>query len=150
MRGLIHLANQVEVRLLLWNCLSASSIVARQNTDLQPNQIDDYGSSLCKTCKNCLMLPLLRLLCHLVVGYLHSRRNLLLENLALRQQLAVLRQRHPQLRFVAAVGAFALISRGTGAMGELREQSGCSSAVFVRSSSETHNRHLHGIRESPR
>jgi putative transposase len=47
------------------------------------------------------MLGLLRLLFVLPTQFLRSRRDLLLENLALRQQLAVLRQRHPQLRFGA-------------------------------------------------
>ena len=43
----------------------------------------------------------LRLFFGLVVRSVCSRRNLLLENLALRQQLAVLKERHPQSRFVA-------------------------------------------------
>ena len=47
------------------------------------------------------MLGLLRLLFVLPTQFLRSRRDLLLENLALRQQLAVLRQCHPQLRFGA-------------------------------------------------
>lgn len=41
----------------------------------------------------------LRLLLILFVRSVSSRRNLLLENLALRQQLGVLKQRHPQPRF---------------------------------------------------
>src|ERR1035437_2488900 len=45
------------------------------------------------------MLRLLRLLFVLTVRSLYSRRGLLLENLALRQQLAVLRKRHPRVRF---------------------------------------------------
>jgi putative transposase len=47
------------------------------------------------------MLCLLRILPTLAIGFLRSRRDLILENLALRQQLAVLRQRHPQPRFAA-------------------------------------------------
>jgi transposase InsO family protein len=47
------------------------------------------------------MLRLLRLLPILAISFLCSRRNLILENLALRQQLAVLRQRHPLPRFAA-------------------------------------------------
>jgi hypothetical protein len=47
------------------------------------------------------MLRLLRLLPTLAIGFLSSRRDLILENLALRQQLTVLRQRHPQPRFAA-------------------------------------------------
>src|ERR1035438_6453690 len=47
------------------------------------------------------MLRLLKLLFVLLVQSVRSRRKLLLENLALRQQLAVLKQRHPQPRFAA-------------------------------------------------
>lgn len=42
---------------------------------------------------------MLRLLFVALVRSVRSRRNLLLENLALRQQLAILAQRHPQPRF---------------------------------------------------
>ena len=45
------------------------------------------------------MLRMSRLFPVLASRFFHSRRDLLLENLALRQQLAVLRQRHSQLRF---------------------------------------------------
>jgi hypothetical protein len=45
------------------------------------------------------MLHILRLLIVVLIRSLRSRRNLLLENLALRQQLAVLARRHPQPRF---------------------------------------------------
>jgi hypothetical protein len=45
------------------------------------------------------MLRLLRLLSILATQLFRSRRNLLLENVALRQQLAVLKQRHPPPRF---------------------------------------------------
>jgi putative transposase len=45
------------------------------------------------------MLRLLRLLPVLAIRLFRSRRELLLENLALRQQLTVLKQRHPQPRF---------------------------------------------------
>lgn len=45
------------------------------------------------------MLRLLRLLPVLALRLFRSRRELLLENLALRQQLTVLKQRHPQPRF---------------------------------------------------
>jgi hypothetical protein len=41
-----------------------------------------------------LFVPFVRSVC--------SRRNLLLENLALRQQLAVLKRSHPQLRFTVS------------------------------------------------
>ena len=45
------------------------------------------------------MLRLLRLLSIICARFFRSRRDLLLENLALRQQLAVLKQKHPQPRF---------------------------------------------------
>lgn len=45
------------------------------------------------------MLRPLRLLFVLTVRSCYSRRDLLLENLALRQQLAVLRKKHPRVRF---------------------------------------------------
>jgi hypothetical protein len=47
------------------------------------------------------MLCLLRLLVVVVIRTFHSRRNLLLENLALRQQLGVFKQKYPQPRFAA-------------------------------------------------
>jgi hypothetical protein len=48
------------------------------------------------------MLYLLGLLSILVTQFFRSRRDLLLENLALRQQLSVLSERHPQPRFAAS------------------------------------------------
>jgi hypothetical protein len=45
------------------------------------------------------MLRLLKLLPVLAIRLFRSRRELLLENLALRQQLTILKQRHPQPRF---------------------------------------------------
>ena len=74
--------------------------VARQSTDLLSNEEDErfvrFGQSPCKTG---LMLRLLRLLPVLATRFFRSRRDLLLENLALRQQLAVLKRRHRQPRF---------------------------------------------------
>jgi hypothetical protein len=52
-------------------------------------------------CYNGIMPRTLKLLFDLLVHSVRSRRDLLLENLALRQQLAVLKQRHPQPRFAA-------------------------------------------------
>jgi putative transposase len=57
------------------------------------------------------MLRHLRLLSALAFQSFRSRRDLLLENLALRQQLAVLKRRHPQSRFVATDRLFWLILR---------------------------------------
>ena len=48
------------------------------------------------------MLRSLKLLFDLIVQSCCSRRDLLLENLALRQQLAILKQRHPQPRFAVS------------------------------------------------
>ena len=45
------------------------------------------------------MSHILRLVLVVLIRSLRSRRDLLLENLALRQQLAVLARRHPQPRF---------------------------------------------------
>src|ERR1017187_5044303 len=50
-------------------------------------------------CQTGSMLRLLRLLFVSFVRSFCSRRDLLLENLSLRQQLAVLKQRHPRPRF---------------------------------------------------
>ena len=57
------------------------------------------------------MLRLLRLLSILATQLFRSRRDLLLENMALRQQLAVLKQRHPQPRFAASDRLFCVILR---------------------------------------
>jgi putative transposase len=57
------------------------------------------------------MLRSLRLLLVLLARSARSRRNLLLENLALRQQLAVLRTRHPQPRLAAPDRLFWLVLR---------------------------------------
>jgi hypothetical protein len=56
-------------------------------------------------------LRLLRLLPILAIDFLSSRRGLILENLALRQQLGVLKQRHPQPRFAARDKLFWVILR---------------------------------------
>ena len=57
------------------------------------------------------MLRLLRLIPALVTQVFRSRRDLLLENLALRQQLTVLRRRHPQPRFAVSDRFFWVILR---------------------------------------
>jgi hypothetical protein len=57
------------------------------------------------------MLRLLTLLPALVTQVFRSRRDLLLENLALRQQLTVLRRRHPPPRFSASDRFFWVILR---------------------------------------
>ncbi len=46
-----------------------------------------------------------------VAGFFRARRDLLLENLALRQQLAVLKQKHPQPRFAAPDRLFWMVLR---------------------------------------
>ena len=57
------------------------------------------------------MLRSLKLLFDLIVRSCCSRRDLLLENLALRQQLAVLKRRHPQPRFAAPDKMFWVVLR---------------------------------------
>ena len=57
------------------------------------------------------MLRLLSLLAVLASHFLRSRRDLLLENLALRQQLAVLSRKHPQPRLVASEKLFWVLLR---------------------------------------
>src|ERR1700733_896120 len=57
------------------------------------------------------MLCLLRLLFVMATQLFRSRGDLLLENLALRQQLAVLKQRQPQPRFARSDRLFWLILR---------------------------------------
>ncbi len=57
------------------------------------------------------MLRLLRLLSIFPARFFRSHRDLLLENLALRQQLAVLKQKHPQPRFATPDKLFWVILR---------------------------------------
>ena len=57
------------------------------------------------------MLRWLRLLSVLPVRFFHSRHDLLLENLALRQQLAALKRRHPQPRIPASDKLFWVVLR---------------------------------------
>src|SRR5271167_2824992 len=66
-----------------------------------------FGSA----CNTALMLRFLRLLAVPVIGFFRSRRDLLLENLALRQQLAVLKRRHSRPRLAATDRLFWVILR---------------------------------------
>jgi len=70
--------------------------------------LTSFSRSLCKIGP---MLRLLRLVFVLATRFFRSRRDLQLENLALRQQLAVLKQRHPQLRFAAPDRSFRVMLR---------------------------------------
>ena len=86
--------------------------MARQNNDLLSNQVYKLRIQIgLSPCKTGLMLRLLRLLLILPVRFLCSRRDLVLENLALRQQLTVLRRRHPLPRFSASDRLFWVILR---------------------------------------
>ena len=67
-----------------------------------------FGLFLCETG---FMLRLLRLLFVLVARSFRSRRDLFLENLALRQQLAVVKERRPQPRFSSSNKLFWVILR---------------------------------------
>ena len=84
----------------------------RQISDLLSNQGDkwcaQFGMSPCKTDR---MLRQLRLLFVTLARFFCSRGDLLLENVALRQQLAVLRRRHPQPRFAGSDKLFWVILR---------------------------------------
>ena len=84
----------------------------RQNIDLPSNQVYklriQFGLSPCKTG---LMLRFLRLLSTLPIRLFCSRRDLLLENLALRQQLSVLKRRHPRPRPTASDKLFWVVLR---------------------------------------
>ena len=62
-------------------------------------------------CKTGLMFRLLRLLSTSPTRFFRSRRDLLLENLALRQQLEILRQRRPQPRFATSDRLFWVMLR---------------------------------------
>ena len=76
------------------------SAVSRQNYDQPSNQEYRPGiNSILFACKTGLMLRLLRLLVVLSPRFFRSRRDLLLENLALRQQRGVFKQKYPQPRF---------------------------------------------------
>ena len=55
------------------------------------------------------MLRLLRLLSVRATRFFSSRRDLILENLALQQQLGILKQRHPQTQFATADKLFWVI-----------------------------------------
>lgn len=64
------------------------------------------------------MLRLLKLIFGVFVRSFRARRDLLLENLALRQQLAVLARRRPQPKF--SKGDSGMLSVATGPGGERR------------------------------
>jgi hypothetical protein len=84
-------------------CASSNSqlnAVPRQNSDLLSNQADEFiirlGQSGRKTGR---MIRLRKLLAAQAAQFPQSRRDQLLENLAPRQQLAVLKRPHPPPRF---------------------------------------------------
>src|ERR1035437_3136509 len=70
-----------------------------------------YSVSPDLPCQTGFMLRLLRLLFVLAVRSVHSRRNLLLENLALRQQLCLVKEQNPHVRFAAPDKLFWVILR---------------------------------------
>jgi putative transposase len=76
--------------------------VAKIAICLQIKQMAGTPSLGQSTCKTDIMLRLLRLLAILPARFFRSRRDLLLENLALRQQLEVLKRRAPHPRFAAS------------------------------------------------
>jgi hypothetical protein len=80
--------------------------VPRQNFDLLHNQTDGGVSGFAgSSVSNLLMLRPLRLLLILAIRSVRSRRDLLLENLALRQQLAAVNPRTiPVAKRIKSVG----------------------------------------------
>lgn len=91
--------------------------VPRQNSIAQPFSMVSGGLpnrvALHKlpSATNCGMFRTLRLLFGLIVSCVSSRQNLLLESLALCQQLSVLKIRHPQPRFPAPDKIFWIMLR---------------------------------------
>ena len=86
--------------------------VSRQNCDLPLNQADEWGiPKWYVPCKTCFMLHWLRLLSEFLVCFSRSRRDLLLENLALRQQIAALKRLHPQPRIPTSDKLFWVVLR---------------------------------------
>src|SRR5271170_6194308 len=92
--------------------MNAGPPVARQNSDLLLNH-DDEPSIQCglSPCTTFRMLRLVKLLPVPVIRFFSSRRDLLLENLALRQQLAVLKRRHSHPRLAVTDRFFWVILR---------------------------------------
>ena|ERR1039458_8803376 len=89
-----------------------AAVVPRQNYDRLSNQVYRAGIHFgLFTCKTGLMLRPLRLILVLFSRFFRSRRDLLLENLALRQQLEVLQRRRPQPRFGISDRIFWVILR---------------------------------------
>ena len=87
-------------------------VVVRQNTDLLLNQTEESTIRVdLPACKTDLVLYLLRLLPVLFARFFCSRCDLLLENLALRQQLAVLKQKNSQPRLALSDKLFWVMLR---------------------------------------
>jgi putative transposase len=105
--------NDFAVRVGVVPCLPAGGCaVPRQNSDQLSNQVHRQSIQFgLFTCKTGPMLRPLRLLVVLSSRSLRSRRDLLLENLALRQQLGVLKRRRPQPRFAVSDKLFWVILR---------------------------------------
>ena len=81
--------------------------VPRQNYDRLSNQAYRAGIQFgLLTCKTGLMLRPLRLILVLFSRFFRSRRDLLFESLALRQQIAVLGRKHPKPQFRPSDGLF--------------------------------------------
>jgi len=86
--------------------------VPGQNTNLPSNQVYGLADKSARfVCQTGFMMRLLRLLPIISVRFFRSRRDLLLENLALRQQLGVFKKRHPQPRFAVCDKFFRVILR---------------------------------------
>jgi putative transposase len=89
-----------------------SGVVPRQNSDQLSNHAPRLSTRFgLPSCKTEGMLPVLRLLFVWTARLSRSRRNLFLENLALRQQLAVLNKRRPKPRFAGSDRLFWVLLR---------------------------------------
>src|ERR1017187_9624831 len=86
--------------------------VARQNSDLLSDQVGGLCTwfGMCP-CKAGLMVRLLRLLSIVPTRFFRSRCDLLIEKLALRQQLGVFKRKHPRPRFAATDKLFRVMLR---------------------------------------
>jgi hypothetical protein len=85
--------------------------VARQNSDLSHNQVVEKSCRVPGLTRKWSMLRLLMLLATMANGLLRSRGDLLLENLALRQQLAALTRGHSRPRLAGSDRIFWVLLR---------------------------------------
>jgi len=96
----------------LMSTVNSKTDVRGQNSELPLNQVvETLILSGCFRCENRAMPRWLTLLVILASRFLRSRRDLLLENLALRQQLATLTKRHSRAHLAASDRIFWVLLR---------------------------------------